>query len=31
MNLATWIPETFFLGIAIMGICYLFIKACDKI
>lgn len=31
MNLVVWIPAMFLLGIALMGICYLFLKACEKI
>ena len=31
MNLEIWLPAMFLLGIVAMGICYLFLKACDKI
>jgi hypothetical protein len=31
MNLATWLPGMFFLGIASMGLCLLFLKGCEKI
>jgi hypothetical protein len=31
MNLAIWLPAMFFLGIAAMALCYLFITACEKI
>lgn len=31
MNLAIWLPAMFFLGIAAMTLCYLFIVACEKI
>ena len=31
MNLAIWLPAMFLLGLAAMGVCYLFLKACDKI
>jgi hypothetical protein len=31
MNLGFWIPAMFFLGIAVMGLCFLFMKACEKI
>lgn len=30
-NLAIWVPAMFFLGLASMGLCYLFMKACEKI
>jgi hypothetical protein len=30
-NPATWLPAMFFLGIACLGICMLFAKACEKI
>jgi hypothetical protein len=30
-NPATWLPAMFLLGIACMGICMLFVKACEKI
>jgi hypothetical protein len=26
-----WLAAMFFLGIILMGLCYLFMKACDKI
>jgi hypothetical protein len=31
MNLAFWLPAMFFLGLASMGLCYLFLEACEKI
>jgi hypothetical protein len=31
MNLAFWLPAMLLLGIVAMGLCYLFLKACDKI
>jgi hypothetical protein len=31
MNLAIWLPAMFVLGIAMMGLCLLFLEACDKI
>ncbi len=31
MNLGFWLPVMFFLGIAVMGLCFLFMKACEKI
>ena len=31
MNLEFWLPVTFFLGVVGMGLCYLFLKACEKI
>ena len=31
MNLAIWIPAMFVLGLVGMGLCYLFMNACDKI
>jgi hypothetical protein len=31
MNLATWLPAMFVLGIASMGLCYAFLKACERI
>jgi hypothetical protein len=31
MNLDIWLFGLFFLGIAVMGLCYLFMEACDKI
>jgi len=31
MNLLVWIPMMFVLGLVLMGICLLFIKACEKI
>lgn len=30
-NLATWLPAMFLLGIGVMAICMLFVKACEKI
>jgi hypothetical protein len=31
MDLIIWLPAMFFLGIGAMALCYLFIKACEKI
>jgi hypothetical protein len=31
MNLVLWLPAIFFLGIVLMGLCYLFMEACEKI
>ncbi len=31
MDLAIWLPGMFFLGIACIGLCMLFVKACEKI
>ena len=31
MNLAIWLPALFILGLVSMGLCLLFIEACDKI
>jgi hypothetical protein len=31
MDLMIWIPAMFLLGLALMGGCFLFIKACEKI
>ncbi len=31
MNLAIWLPAMFVLGMVMMGLCFLFIEACDKI
>lgn len=31
MNLAIWIPATFLLGIAALGLCFAFLAACRKI
>jgi hypothetical protein len=31
MNLAIWLPAMFVLGIVMMGLCLLFLEACDKI
>ncbi len=31
MNLATWLPGMFILGIVSMGLCVLFLKACENI
>jgi len=30
MNLEFWLPATFLLGIVSMGLCYLFMIACEK-
>jgi hypothetical protein len=31
MSIGLWVAVTFVLGIAAMGLCYLFLKACEKI
>jgi len=31
MDLTIWLPAMFILGLACMGLCFLFMKACDKI
>ncbi len=31
MNLATWLPGMFFLGVVSMLLCMLFLKGCEKI
>ena len=31
MNLGIWLPAMFILGVASMGLCYAFLKACEKI
>jgi hypothetical protein len=31
MNLVLWLPAIFFLGLLLMGLCYLFMEACEKI
>jgi hypothetical protein len=31
MNVEIWLPVMFLLGIAALGLCYLFMKACEKI
>jgi hypothetical protein len=31
MNLAFWFSSMFFLGIASMGLCILFLEGCEKI
>lgn len=31
MNLETWLPGMFILGVLSMGLCLLFLKACEKI
>ncbi len=31
MNLEIWLPGMFLLGLVAMGLCYLFMKACEKI
>ena len=31
MNLAIWLPAMFVLGLVGMGLCYLFMNACEKI
>ncbi len=31
MNLVIWLPAMFVLGLCVMGVCYLFMEACEKI
>jgi len=31
MNLATWLPGMFFLGLGLMALCLWFVGACEKI
>jgi hypothetical protein len=31
MNLAIWLPGFFVLGLAGLGLCYLFFEACERI
>jgi hypothetical protein len=31
MNLAIWLPGMLLLGIAVMALCFLFLKGCEKI
>ena len=31
MNLAFWFPAMFLLGLVSMGVCYLFLKGCEKV
>jgi len=31
MNLAFWLPAMFLLGIAALGLCFLFLIGCEKI
>lgn len=31
MNLETWLPGMFILGLVSMGLCLLFLKACERI
>jgi hypothetical protein len=31
MDLATWLPAMFALGLVSMGVCFLFLKACENI
>jgi len=31
MNLAIWLPSLFLVGIVLMALCILFLKACEKI
>ena len=31
MDLAIWIPVTVSIGIGLLGLCYLFLTACEKI
>ena len=31
MNLFIWLPAMFLLGLASMGLCFLFLEGCEKI
>ena len=31
MNLAIWLPATFALGLAALGLCFAFLAGCEKI
>jgi hypothetical protein len=31
MNLVVWLPAMFVLGLVVMGLCYAFIDACEKV
>ena len=31
MDLATWLPLLFLLGLAVVGLMFLFTEACDKV
>jgi hypothetical protein len=31
MNVAVWLPATFLLGLAGLGLCYAFLLGCEKI
>ena len=31
MNLATWLPALFLLGLALVGLMFAFVVACDKV
>jgi len=31
MSLGFWLPAMFLLGVVALGLCYLFLKACEKI
>jgi hypothetical protein len=31
MGLTFWVPAMFFLGLVAMGLCYLFMEACENI
>jgi hypothetical protein len=31
MNLGIWVPAMFFLGLAAMAACFLFLEGCEKI
>jgi len=31
MNLVVWLPAMFVLGVVSMGLCYVFVTACEKI
>ena len=30
MSIGLWVAVTFVLGVAAMGVCYLFLKACER-
>ena len=31
MDVTTWLPGMFILGMAVLGLCYLFLLGCEKI
>ena len=31
MDVALWLPGTFLFGLAALGLCYVFLRACEKI